>query len=613
MAEERKPTSPTGPAPLQRGKACLRCRKRKMRCDGVKPACAQCVRAKKGDACEYDDGKGKTRTQIMREHIARLEARVRELENPEQSAPSMTLFDPHALSPYYSESSSSSSYDSPGKFSYSASASPTPFPLGEQDRHNMMSPLSVSPPEIDATVWDSLNFAVGRSDGAAHTRYSHISQSLASAPAVGSFNNVEAPPLDHILLEIFIPHRHQCGLDIHVGRLRDSLNLPPEEQRHPVLLNTIFLWACYLSRPGTLSQYEQLYLSRTIAALGHAMQYTSKALDLIQACCMLSVYFLSNGRLLEGSYYSAAASTLAIQCGLHHIGSEAQSMTPDTWDASFDLPPPKDNVERGERISTFWQVYNLDRCWSVVLRRPATLPDSDHPMASITTPWPQRIADYENGDLDAGSGSPTIRGFFVQQGQSPSLSGFSTAALRVKASALFEGANRLSSSWSPRSLASSSFSDNFQAFEHSIIRFTTTLLPLHQVGGAIPEDKYALIVIHSLAHAAMIRLHAPFMRDDAVSRDKALHAARALIHVTKLIADGDFEFLDPVIGPCWASAARVLENELTRLQSSWPDPLNTMEVRGDLEALLYVMTKLGAKFPLVAYHSAKVQSCLDGE
>lgn len=85
--------------------------------------------------------------------------------------------------------------------------------------------------------------------------------------------------------------------------------------------------------------------------------------------------------------------------------------------------------------------------------------------------------------------------------------------------------------------------------------------------------------------------------------------------------------------PCWASAAKVLESELARLQSSWPDPLNTMEVRGDLEALLYVMTKLGAKFPLVgawpstplsafatyvlivatAYHCAKVQSCLDGE
>ncbi|KAI0708903.1 hypothetical protein C8T65DRAFT_739974 [Cerioporus squamosus] len=593
MAEERKSTSSTGPVPLQRGKACLRCRKRKMRCDGAKPACAQCVRAKKTDACEYDDGKGKTRTQLMREHIARLEMRVKELENPEQSAPSMTLFDPHAISPYYSESSSSSSYGSPGKFSYSASASPSPF--DEQARRTMLSPLSMDSPEVDPRAWENFNFGTD----------------LASVPAV-SYNGMDAPPLDHILLEIFIPHRHQCGLDIHVGRLRDSLSLPASEQRHPVLMNAIFLWACYLSRPGSLSQYEQLYLSRTSTALADALQYTNKAIDIIQACCLLSVYYISNGRLLEGSYYSAAASTLAIQCRLHQIGSENVPVH-DNWDASFDLPPPKDSIERGERISTFWQVYTLDRCWSVMLRRPATLPDSDHPWASITTPWPQRIEDYENGELDIGGGSPTIRAFFVQQAQSNSLSGFSTLALRVKVSALYEGANRLSSSWSPRSLASSAFSENFSAFEHSIMRFTTTLVPLHQVGGAMPDDKYALIVIHSLAHASMIRLHASFMLDDTGSRDKCLRAARSVIHVTKLITDADFEFLDPVIGSCWASAAKVLEHELSRLQSSWPDPLNTMEVRGDLEALLYVMTKLGAKFPLVAYHAAKVQSCLDGE
>ena len=54
-----------------------------------------------------------------------------------------------------------------------------------------------------------------------------------------------------------------------------------------------------------------------------------------------------------------------------------------------------------------------------------------------------------------------------------------------------------------------------------------------------------------------------------------------------------------VLQSCWASAAKVLEVELARLQSSWPDPLNTMEVRADLESLLYVMTKLGARFPLI--------------
>ncbi|THH04774.1 hypothetical protein EW145_g5278, partial [Phellinidium pouzarii] len=85
---------------LARGKACLRCRKRKMRCDGAKPACAQCARAHKGDACVYDDGRGKTRTQALREKIARLEEEIASLRDPDNVASlhSQTIFlrDPHA-------------------------------------------------------------------------------------------------------------------------------------------------------------------------------------------------------------------------------------------------------------------------------------------------------------------------------------------------------------------------------------------------------------------------------------------------------------------------------------------------------------------------------------
>ena len=94
---------------------------------------------------------------------------------------------------------------------------------------------------------------------------------------------------------------------------------------------------------------------------------------------------------------------------------------------------------------------------------------------------------------------------------------------------------------------SPSLTDNFRAFEHTITRFTTTLLPLHQLGATMPDDKYSLILIHSLAHASMIRLHEPFL-DDQVSRDVALRAARSVTVVAKHIADGDFDYWDPLIG-----------------------------------------------------------------
>jgi hypothetical protein len=78
--------------------------------------------------CEYDDGmcersshvhvglihplgKGKTRTQLLREHIGRLEQRIRELEDPEHAAPGIALYDPHAT--FYDETSSVSAGSSP--------------------------------------------------------------------------------------------------------------------------------------------------------------------------------------------------------------------------------------------------------------------------------------------------------------------------------------------------------------------------------------------------------------------------------------------------------------------------------------------------------------------
>ena len=98
-----------GAYPLQRGTACLSCRKRKMvrvllsldsypiirsplcssslysppltqKCDGSKPVCQQCTKANRAADCEYDDGKSKTRTQLLQEKIQRLESRIHQLE-----------------------------------------------------------------------------------------------------------------------------------------------------------------------------------------------------------------------------------------------------------------------------------------------------------------------------------------------------------------------------------------------------------------------------------------------------------------------------------------------------------------------------------------------------
>lgn len=133
------------------------------RCDGAKPACQQCTKAKKPDACEYDDGKGKTRTQILRENITRLEQRIRELEDPEYTSASVTLFDPHAHQDHRrSYSSASSVADSQGS---GISLSHSPFPPGMflvQDASNPFDPINVESPGSPQGSWIVSSYLTSR-------------------------------------------------------------------------------------------------------------------------------------------------------------------------------------------------------------------------------------------------------------------------------------------------------------------------------------------------------------------------------------------------------------------------------------------------------------------
>ncbi|KAJ7720021.1 hypothetical protein B0H16DRAFT_1336247 [Mycena metata] len=68
--------------PLQRGKACFSCRRRKMRCDGILPVCGQCSRAGRDEDCEYTNGQKRARVEMLQESISQVESRISELENP---------------------------------------------------------------------------------------------------------------------------------------------------------------------------------------------------------------------------------------------------------------------------------------------------------------------------------------------------------------------------------------------------------------------------------------------------------------------------------------------------------------------------------------------------
>lgn len=180
-----------------------------------------------------------------------------------------------------------------------------------------------------------------------------------------------------------------------MDELRDSLVLPIEDQRHPSLMNAIYLWACFISRPQPLSEHEEYFLARALEAQQEGLRMADKITDVVRASCLLALYFLATGRVLEGGYHSSAAAALAMQIGLHmDVPMEPLGFTGGLDDLFSESKPLQTDIRRGERVLAFWQVYFVDRCWSVALRRPAVMPDGSSASHAVNLPWPQDLDDY---------------------------------------------------------------------------------------------------------------------------------------------------------------------------------------------------------------------------
>ncbi|KAI5116880.1 hypothetical protein M0805_009862 [Coniferiporia weirii] len=591
------PFSKEGSPQLQRGKACLSCRRRKMRCDGARPYCTQCVRGNRAEDCEYTDNQGRTRTQILEENIAILQARVEELEGPTSGAQSVLLRDP-----------------------YEAYRQANPR-VGTSENAGGSSNLALAIPSRPG-----------------------------SAPTVMSWWEFEEPPaqITDMLVNTFLPHATSLGFALSITRFRRALRLPTlhPSRPHPALLHTIFLWALRLSRTPELMQHESLYLQRAILALQDALggspdldapSLAQRRVHAMQAEVLLARYFFSLGRLLEGRYHANAAVSLAVSCGLHRttldsVRAISSSPLPSSRIATqlsvgsaslFELAPARDTLELGERIRVFWEVYNADRCWSAALGVPCVLADEAVLGTQIDTPWPQDIEKYEqttNPSISPGeTRTKTVQRFLSNDSaQSQPPRDDSRATLRAKASALYERAARLMSLWdaaAPQSQTQARILEDMRILAQLITQFARGLVPPDQ--SAAPVIEY--LVIHGLVHAAMIILHSARASvapagDMSATNSALTHAHEALKVVEKATAlEGNSSLLDPILSIIGLSAAQVFVLELSRmqnLQATTPSTRNRIEaLRANVDRVIEAL-RLGAGCPIFAQQIPKIEDLL---
>ncbi|RPD60171.1 hypothetical protein L227DRAFT_502556 [Lentinus tigrinus ALCF2SS1-6] len=542
-----------------RGAACLNCRRRKMRCDGGRPVCGQCIRTGREADCEYTDGPGPSPTQVLEEQIARLESRIRELEHPELVAPSVTLNPTHGQGPALGQ---------PQALLAGAPNIPMLGRIGTPDPLPLMIPG-----------------AFGQPGG--------------PTPALSQDPLME-PPVDLVrtLVNAFLPHVSSLGFFLHVPHFMQFIQLPAGDPRRaqlsPALLNAVYLWGAHLSTSQNIRAYEATFLTRATSALSSALRdshYT--VMNLIQAELLMANYFFTTSRFLEGRYHCSAAVALVLSCRLGKIRSSAdQGHGHGVQGRENNLPPPRDAIEEGERIRGFWYVYALDKTWAVALGSPSHF-NGAHTGSHVDTPWPLEMAQYEAGGMAHEFRSAlTVHNFVSGAASVPYAGRDSQLSLRAKAATLFERATNLASQWSPN-IDRNEFYGKFMALDGLIDRFTASLPPIERSGN--PDVALTSLVTHTLTRAATIQLRSNFKDYDRMSDRKDFAAAQA---VAALLDNLNLPptNIDPILAILWTAISRVL------IASAGPSTARTPQrdaIRAMLDRVLGAMNRFRDASPLM--------------
>ncbi|KAF7341875.1 Zn(2)-C6 fungal-type domain-containing protein [Mycena sanguinolenta] len=372
---------------LQKGRACVNCRRRKVKCDGAKPLCGPCATCPSAFSdCEYT-ANGRSHSQILEEQISILQTRIEELERPDQPRSFVSLSKPIINRQPFSPSSPTNTIGL--------------GPLLSQ--FHLQQKMSICPNHPSAQ----------------------------SMPTELPFFVLQA------LVHNFL-HSASCfGFFLDTQAFHDAVTSRHGRRLPPVLMNVMYLWGVHLSKDDRITAYEPAFLVHALRSTAGSLSGTHPRtiLHSIQASVLLAYYFIRNGRVLESQYHIAAAMSIALSAGLHRIRSPRGERPQEFGE---ERPPPLcSTAVEGERISAWWSVLTLNNCHG----SPSNVSYGECGLR-IDTPWPLDMRDYvEHPHLLPSQSSETVTKFLADVPDNAR----GDTALHAKASILFEEAMRISS------------------------------------------------------------------------------------------------------------------------------------------------------------------------
>ncbi|KAI1456908.1 hypothetical protein F4805DRAFT_467748 [Annulohypoxylon moriforme] len=351
-----------GNVPRPKRLACMICRKRKLRCDGIKPSCSTCTRL--GHACAYDEVRRKSGPK--RGYVKALEERLKQVEtllNKTQDPPSFNVSPDTAKTPNVTFEQSRTQQ-----------APPTP-------NFNVTNPSIGIANDRDMDRWRFNGESPQASGGLDDFNFNgNMSMNMGGMDnsftweMIGLGLEEPLPPQETIdeLHQIYFDKIHPSLPMIHKFRYLAAMNLAPN-QRPPVALRyAIWTQACavadkYADLKDLFYQRARKYVEADyVKGYGEHMISVAHA----QTHVLLASYEFKMMYFPRAWMSTGAAVRLCQMIGLHRLDGSG-------LDVKQCLPPPRDWTEREERRRTFWMAFCKDRYASIGTGWPMTIDERD--------------------------------------------------------------------------------------------------------------------------------------------------------------------------------------------------------------------------------------------
>ncbi|KAI2616575.1 hypothetical protein GGR54DRAFT_609738 [Hypoxylon sp. NC1633] len=356
------PNQSNGSVPRPKRLACMICRKRKLRCDGVKPSCSTCTRL--GHACAYDEVRRKSGpkrgyVKALEERLKQVETLLNKTQEPSfnggtdvDKTPAVTFEQNHnqqaAAAPNFTVTNPSINIANDHDMDRWHFNGDSPQAGGGLDDFNLNLPMNIGNMSgmDNSFTWEMIGLGLEE----------------------------PLPPQETIdeLHQIYFEKIYPSLPMIHKFRYLAAMNLAPN-QRPPVALRyAIWTQACAITDKYTDLRDLFYQRARKYVEADYVKGYGEHMISVAhaQTHVLLASYEFRMMYFPRAWMSTGAAVRLCQMIGLHRLDGTG-------LDVKQCLPPPRDWTEREERRRTFWMAFCKDRYASIGTGWPMTIDERD--------------------------------------------------------------------------------------------------------------------------------------------------------------------------------------------------------------------------------------------